>query len=137
MKRVLSLLLLLVAFAGISVLSANQNTDKGTPVPFTELDPKRPGPGRPFLIYSGIVKPLRVVIRDRDAFLEMWKQVNSRRFPPPSPPEIDFSRDMIIVVAMGERSTGGYSVIIDGVYERDQKLEVDVKSTSLGRVCVV
>ena len=137
MKRVLSLSLLLLACAGISVLSANQNIDKGTPVPFTELDPNRPGPRRSLVINSGILDPLRVVIRDRDDWLETWKLISIPRFPRPPLPEIDFSREMLIVVAMGQRNTGGYDVIVDGVYERDKKLEVDVKSTSPGRRCGV
>jgi PrcB C-terminal len=137
MKRVLSLLLLLVAFAGVTVLNANQDSDKGTPVPFTELDPKRPGPRRSLKVNSGILDPLRVVVRDRDAWLKMWKLLSSKQFPRPPLPEIDFSREMLIVVGMGERNSGGYDIIVDGVYERDKKLEVDVKSTSPGRACGV
>lgn len=135
MKRVLTLFLLLVAFAGISVLSANQSTDKGTLVTFTELDPNRPGPRRSLVVNSGILDPLRVVIRDRDDWRETWKLINTPRFPRPPLPEIDFSREMLIVVAMGQRNTGGYDVIVDGVYEKDKKLEVDVKTTSPGRSC--
>ena len=137
MKRVLSLFLLLITLPGISVLSANQDTDKGTPVPFTELDPNRPGPRRSLKVNSGILDPLRVVIRDRDDWVEMWKLLSSKQFPRPPLPEIDFSREMLIVVAMGQRSTGGYDIIVDGVYERDKKLEVEVKTTSPGRLCGV
>ena len=137
MKRVLSLFLLLVAFAGSSVLTANQKSNKeGTPVPFTELDPKRPGPRRSFAHSSGILKPLRVVIRDRDAWLELWKQLSSQQSPPPPLPEIDFSREMLIVVAMGQRNTGGFGIIVDGVYKRYKKLEVVVKSISPGNNCM-
>ena len=133
MKRVLSLFLFLITLAGVTVLNANQETDKGTPVHFTELDPKRPGP----TINSGIVKPLRVVVRDRDAWLEMWKQHSSRQLPPPPAPEIDFSREMLILVAHGQTSTGGFQVMVDGIYERDNKLEVVVKSTAPGKRCMV
>ena len=77
------------------------------------------------------------MIRDRDAWLELWKQLSSRQFRPPPLPEIDFSREMLIVVAMGERNTGGFSIIVDGVYERDKKLEVVVKSTSPGKNCML
>ena len=135
MKRVLSLLLLLITFAGVTVLNANQ--DKGTPVPFTELDPQRTGPRRSLVINSGIPDPLRIVIRDRDTWVELWKKLSSVSFPRPPVPEIDFSREMLIVVAMGQRNTGGFDIIVDGVYERDKKLGVDVKSTSPGRACGV
>ena len=136
MKLVLSLFMFLIACASISVPNANQDTKKeGTPVPFTELDPKRPGPRRSFAYGSGILKPLRMVIRNRDAWLKIWEQLSSQQQPSPPLPEIDFSREMLIVVAMGQRNTGGFSIIVDGVYERDKKLEVVVKSTSPGQNC--
>ena len=136
MKRVLSLFLFLVALAGISVLNANQETNKdGTPLPFTQLDPNRRGPRRAFAHYSGIVKPLLVVIRDREAWLEFWKQLSSRQQPPPPLPDIDFLREMLIVVSMGQRNTGGFDITVDGVYERDKKLEVVVKNISPGPNC--
>ena len=87
MRRVLSLLLLLVAFAGVSV-PGNQHTDKGTPVPFNELDPNRPGPRRSLKVNSGILDPLRIVIRDRDAWLEMWKLLFSNSAKPVSPANV-------------------------------------------------
>lgn len=137
MKRVLSLFLLLAAFAGASVLSANQYTkQEGKPVPFTELDPKRSGPRRPLTTNSGIVKPLRVVIRDREAWLELWKDFSGPQPKPAPAPEIDFSREMLIVVAMGQTSSGGFMIMVDGVYERDNKLEVVVKSTGPGANCM-
>jgi hypothetical protein len=106
-------------------------------VPFTEIDPKRPGPRRSLKFNSGILDPVRVVIRDRDAWLEMWRLLSSKQFPQPPLPEIGFSREMLIVVAMGQRNTVGFDIIVDGVYERGKKLEVDVKSTSPGRACGV
>src|SRR5262245_26021158 len=123
MKYSLPLFLLFFAFAGLSVLNANQDTNKeGTPVPFTDLDPKQPGPRRAFSYNSGISKPLRVVIRDRDEWMEVWKQITNLQRPQPAAPDIDFSREMLIVVAMGQRSSGGFAIIVDGVYERDKKL---------------
>ena len=132
--KLVSLFLLLITFAGVSVLSANQDTEKGTPVPFTQLDPKRPGP---LTTNSGIVKRLRIVIRDRDAWVELWKQLSSKQFPQPPLPEIDFSREMLIVVAMGEQGTGGFSISVDGVYEKNNKIEVIVKSFRPGKKCML
>ena len=118
-------------------MHANQNTDKGTPVPVRELDPKRTGPRRPLTTYSGIVKRLRVVIRDQDEWRELWKELFSRQQPVPSLPDIDFSREMLIVVAMGEVNTGGFTIMVDGVYEKEKQLELVVKSTGPGKNCMV
>ena len=35
---------------------------------------------------------------------------------------------MLVVAAMGQHPTSGYSIIIDGAYERDDRLEVVVNS---------
>jgi PrcB C-terminal len=138
MKRILFFCLLLVASAGVSVLLANQKTQQeGTPVPFTGLDPKQSGPDRPVTTYSGITKPLRVVIRDQDGWREFWKELFSRQQPVPPLPDIDFSREMLIVVAMGERNTGGFTIMVDAVYEKEKKLQVFVKSTGPGKNCMV
>ena len=133
MKRVLSVFLLVVVFAASFVVNGNQQDRQGTAVPFAQLGPKRSGPRWSFMNNSGIVEPLQVVIRDREAWVELWKRIDKN-----APlPAIDFSRDMLIVVAMGQQSSGGFGIIIDAVRERDDRLEVMVKSISPGKNCGV
>lgn len=82
--------------------------------------------------------PFRLVIRNRDEFSDFWKGLISK-VPPgkwtPSLPEIDFSKEMIIVAAMGERPSPGYSIIIDGACEADGHVEVFVTSVEGGISC--
>ena len=132
MKRVLlSLVLFLISIPGLQVLRATQEaTYQGKPVPITPMGPKRPG-ARASFGGSNIVDQFRVVVRDRDTWLDVWKRIyqfnpNHSRYP--ELPEIDFSREMVVVAAMGQKPTNGYSIIIDGAYERDDRLEVVVKS---------
>ena len=136
MKRVLlSLVLFLISIPGLQVLRATQEaTYQGKPVPITPMGPKRPGLRASFTSGGGIWDQLRVVVRDRDAWLDVWKRIhrpdpNRGPYPEPPPlPEIDFSREMVVVAAMGQQPTTGYSIIIDGAYERNDRLEVVVKS---------
>jgi hypothetical protein len=76
-------------------------------------------------------KALRLVIKSRDEFSNFWKQLTAR-VPPgngvPPPPEIDFSKEMVVVAAMGERPTSGYWTIIDGACEVDGQVEVFVSN---------
>jgi len=51
--------------------------------------------------------------------------------PIPAAPDIDFSREMIIVAAMGPRPSG-YSITVEEAYERGDRLEVVVRSISRG-----
>jgi len=137
MKRVLlGLILFLITFCGYSVLRATQEVAyQGTPVPITQLGPKRSGPRVSFMDISGIGKPLRLVIRDLDSWRDVWKRIHHGPYPELPPlPEIDFSREMVIVVALGGRPSSGYGIIIDRAYERDDQLEVVVRSID-GKGC--
>lgn len=132
MKRVLlSLVLFLISIPGLQVLRATQEVAyQGKPVLITPMGPKRSGPRTSFS--GSIIKdPFRVVVRDRDTWLDVWKriyQVVPSNGPYPELPEIDFSREMVVVAAMGQQPTSGYAIVIDGAYERNDRLEVVVKS---------
>ncbi len=132
MKRGLfSLVVFLIGIPGLQVLRAAQEVAyQGKPVPITPMGPKRSGPRTSF---SGsiIEDPFRVVVRDRNTWLDVWKriyQVVPSNGPYPELPEIDFSREMVVVAAMGQQPTSGYAIIIDAAYEREDRLEVVVKS---------
>ena len=86
----------------------------------------RPVPGPPVNgFYSE--KGKRFIIKNRDEFNDFWKQFTAR-IPSengmPPLPEIDFSKDMVIITAMGMRPTSGYWTIIDGACETGGKVEV-------------
>jgi len=76
-------------------------------------------------------KGFREVIRNREEFIDFWKRLHGR-VPPGGYvmplPEIDFSKEMIVVAAMGQRPSSGYSILIDGACEVDGQVEVFVSS---------
>jgi hypothetical protein len=90
-----------------------------------------------------------MVIRDRETWGDVWKQIYSSPISfswmgpgtervdkvPPPPPEIDFSRNMLLVVTMGDEPNGGYDITVDGVYEHANQLEVVVRNVAPGRSC--
>jgi hypothetical protein len=53
---------------------------------------------------GGILDSMRVVVRDAEQLREIWARATSRQIAPPPPPEIDFAREMLLVVAAGRRS---------------------------------
>jgi hypothetical protein len=142
-------LLIVTSVVSISAVDASQEVKpQGTPVPFSQLGPKRPGPRTSYINISGFSDRRRMVIRDRETWVEVWKQINSgavsfsipgpgqKRVPNVAPfPEIDFSRDMVLVVTMGSEPNGGYWIVVDGVYEHANQLEVVVRNVSPGRNC--
>lgn len=66
-----------------------------------------------FTYFSGLSQPQQLVIRDKAAWEQIWTAIWRTRSPQPSPPEIDFSREMIVVAAMGAQNTSGYGVFIE------------------------
>jgi len=68
-----------------------------------------------FRYNSGLAEPGRQVVRDAAAWSALWARITAPHGPPPPLPAVDFAREMVLVAAMGSRSTGGYSVRVEGV----------------------
>lgn len=133
--------ILLISFPGHSILQTGQEgANLGTPLRVTSLRPK-PCPtcyqGRvSFTNDSAIGDSLRVVIRDAEAWRKVWERIHYSPVQPfPPLPEFDFSREMVIVAALGGRPTGGYGIIVDP-YERGGRLEVIVIKQTPGKACI-
>ena len=85
----------------------------------------------PFAFYSGLDKPDRIVIRDPVTWQMVWKKVWFGDSEVPPLPAVDFSSEMILVAALGARSTGGYGILIDGANEVGiGGVNVTIRSTS-------
>ena len=80
-------------------------------------------------------KAFRLVIKNRDEFSNFWKRFTDP-LPPgkwvPPLPEFDFSKEMIVVAAMGRRPSPGFGVMVDGACEVDGQVEVFVTSVEDG-----
>jgi hypothetical protein len=120
--------------------AAQQKENQGTPITVTPLAAK-PCPTcdqtrTSFLTNSAITQPLQVVIRDARTWRKMWRRMHEGVISPvPSLPRIDFSRQMIVIVGLGTRSTGGYGITVDRAFQRDGTLEVIVSKHAPGKNC--
>lgn len=85
--------------------------------------------------YSGVTDARRLVVRDAADWRALWDEVVGARTPRPDPPAVDFGREMVIVAAMGQRGTGGFSISIDEVREENGDLVVVVRETTPGSGC--
>jgi hypothetical protein len=52
---------------------------------------------------GGIQDSLRLIVRDPEALRSVWRQATSRQTEPPPLPEVNFEREMVLVVAAGRR----------------------------------
>jgi hypothetical protein len=62
---------------------------------------------------SGLRDSALVVVRDAGAWATLWSRIHASRGSVPALPVIDFAREMVIVAALGERNSGGYTILVD------------------------
>jgi hypothetical protein len=105
---------------------------KPVAVSLLEYGPKRSGRRIPFLS-GGISRRDRLVIRDGEQFNQLWKEIAGPGPDKPPPPQVDFSREMLIVAAMGQQPSSGYEIIIESACEVDNQLEVVVRSANYAK----
>ena len=91
-----------------------------------------------FSFNSGWDSPTRTVIRDQAAWEEAWARTHQGHTPVAPAPVIDFSKEMVILVATGVKPSGGYSIVIERAAEvAADGIAVTVRSTSPGAQCYV
>ncbi|HEX6044790.1 MAG TPA: hypothetical protein VFZ22_09910 [Pyrinomonadaceae bacterium] len=74
--------------------------------------------------------PFHLIIKNRDEFSKFWKGMFAK-VPPdqvPPPVEIDFSKEIVVVSAMGYKMSLGSSTFIDGACEVDGRVEVFISN---------
>lgn len=85
-------------------------------------------------LYSNLREPRRMLIRDAESWAAVWAEMisvgDSR-----TPPFVDFTKEDVIVAALGERRSSGYSINITGVLADPSAAHVIVTSTVPGSSC--
>jgi hypothetical protein len=103
----------------------------GKAIPVLDLavhGPQLAEPRQRSLFQGGVLQRSRLVIRTRDEFNKFWTVSAAYKVPAP---EVDFSREMIVVAAMGERPSSGYQIVIEDACEVNNRIEIFVRSMSL------
>jgi hypothetical protein len=134
MLRLLStaaIVALLGSGCAVEVLSTTPGGEPGTPLAVTRL---RAEPYS-FAYYSGMADSARLVIRDADQWQQAWSGVGRITSPSQPLPQVDFSQEMVIVAALGERATGGFGIFVDSAYQQVDHVEVVVRKVSPGTNC--
>lgn len=108
-----------------------EGTRPGAPLEVTRLNPNGTA-----VYFSGMAEPLRAAVFDEAKFAEYWNQAFANQSPTPELPKVDFSREFVVVAALGERSSGGYGIEVSGA-EGGHSVDVEVITTSPGKYCVV
>ena len=62
--------------------------------------------------HSGVRESLQIVIRAQAEWKDLWQRHASTKATPPPPPVIDFNKETVVGVFLGEKPTGGYDIEI-------------------------
>ena len=84
---------------------------------------------------SGLRERERIVVRDSASWLALWPRIVGSHRPVSAVPAVNFANEMLIVVSMGTRSSGGYVIAIDSVAVAGDSLRVVVREQSPGPRC--
>jgi hypothetical protein len=79
--------------------------------------------------FSGIQQPTQEFLKDKAAWEKTWARHVSGKEGQKTP-EVDFSKEMVIVVTLGRKSTGGYSIEITKVEPAGDNFRISVARKS-------
>jgi hypothetical protein len=80
---------------------------------------------------TGISESRRLVIRDANTWARFWAELGVGERP-----AIDFSRNLVVAVAAGQRSSGGYEIAVRRVAQANGDLTIEVEETTPGPNCM-
>jgi hypothetical protein len=81
-------------------------------------------------VRSGVREPLETVIRSQTDWQSLWGRHTSTGTAPSPPPTVDFDKELVAAVFLGEKPSGGYGVEISSAEVADNSLTIFVKETS-------
>jgi hypothetical protein len=102
----------------------------------------RPGQSIPFWRHdqvgnSGIEKPMRTIITKQEDFVQIWESIYANQQAKPKLPYVDFSKEIVVVLALGIKPSGGYAIRALEVIYAGNTIDITVASSSPGDNCAV
>lgn len=80
--------------------------------------------------FSGIQEESKLVITNKAGWEALWKKHVAKAEPKEPAPAVDFAKESVIVVAQGQKRSGGYSTEIVNLDEAGKKTIVSYKNKS-------
>lgn len=71
-----------------------------------------------------------LVIRNEQQWADLWRDLHGQRSSRPAPPVIDFEKEMILAVLMGQQPTGGYAIEVTQIVTLSGQVIVKVLQTA-------
>jgi hypothetical protein len=125
---------------GLALVACGAAPEAAAPMPDADASAGAPAPAQPPVPLlaqqtSGFTEPVELVLRDRAALADAWRTLHAG-LPGNPPPSVDLVSRMVVLVALGERSTGGHDVRVDGVVPDGDGATVRYTVTQPGPGCM-
>lgn len=130
---VLSLLRVLALLLGLSLgMSLGHGPAPDQPRPAAPAAQKGEGAVRTLDRgqYSGLKEPMVLLVTDPGEWEEVWRRHTAGVAKPSPAPVVDFGQEAVVVVTLGERRSGGYSITVTGIRLEGDRLVVQVRQQS-------
>ena len=85
---------------------------------------------------GGFENPTTKLINNQAGFEDLWQKIWNRTSDKPQIPEVDFSKNQLILVAIGAKNNGGYGLEIEKITETKNELNVIYFETKAGEKCM-
>ena len=118
------------------MMACEPSTEPGVPEGAVQLTMEEVPQSVAQYLYSGIPDKRRLYVDNANDWAALWAEVTEPYIPKPELPVIDFATEAVIVASMGTRGSGGYSIVIEGVYEAENTIFVEVREISPGSNCI-
>jgi len=111
--------------------AAQQSTSISPPLRVAATEPTNRVPFKTIAkgVRSSIREPSQIAIRSQTEWQKLWRQHTSTSTAPAPLSPIDFEKEIVAAVFLGEKPTGGYNVEISSAEIADSALTVFVKET--------
>ena len=126
MKHIFFILLIYTLFSCKSNQTISPVVAESQIIPFVELSAGLNG---------DFSEKKNTIITNQNEYNAVWTAAFSRFSGQPKPAKIDFENHLILLVAMGEKNSGGYSIKIDSIVENEKTIVVTILETSPGKSC--
>ena len=85
---------------------------------------------------GGFKTKTNLVISTQKEFLKIWGQAFVNYMNKETAPEVDFEKNIILLVALGEKTSGGHTIKVNSVTESKDNTVVKVLEISPGKGCM-
>lgn len=79
--------------------------------------------------YGGMTDSKFIVIKEETTLNEIYKLINKSKSPGIKIPIINFEKETVLVLFLGEKSSGGHSISVEQILDENEKVTVKYKVT--------